>query len=520
MTTVAIDFGTTNTVVCLWDPEKDGPKTLFFPSLSRSFEAFPTPVNVIPSQLFVGSPSQIVVGEAVRAQRLGASQPQRLFHSFKRDLVADFVPPPRQLDDQVYTPETVAELFLQRILQALVVSGIQPTELIMTAPVGAFERYLEWIQAVVERQNFPPVRFVDEATAAALGYAVSQPGDLILVVDFGGGTLDLSLVRTTPPSPGETRWQGEVMAKSDAYVGGLDIDTWIGEFFLKQLGTTRSQIGELGWQNLLEIAERMKIQLSNQEQVGESWFDDETFMAHALLLTREDLEEILGSHQLLDQLRHCLDDIVLMAQHRGVLRSEIDQVILVGGTCQIPVVQGLIRDVFGPQRVQCHKPFEAVAHGALQVGQSLEIQDVLHHSYALRLWDPHAHAHILILLFEKGLPYPCKSEEPFILQVAHDGQTEIRLDIGEVADTSQAEVFYDEQGRMTSRRLSRQTDFRRISRDPESQWRATLDPPGRAGEDRLELSISINEQRQLLVTLKDLGTGSLLTEKCPLATLQ
>ncbi|NJK63683.1 MAG: Hsp70 family protein [Synechococcaceae cyanobacterium SM2_3_1] len=520
MTTVAIDFGTTNTVVSVWDPVHDCPKTLFFPALSRSFEAVHTTVHVIPSQLFIASPSQIVVGEEIRAQRLAASQPQRWFHSFKRDLVADFVPPPRQLDGHVYTPETVAELFLQQIFQVLLIAKIQPAELIMTAPVGAFERYLDWIQDVVERHNLPPVRFVDEATAAALGYAVNQPGAQILVVDFGGGTLDLSLVRTTPPTPGESRWQCEVIAKSDAFVGGMDIDTWIGEYYLKLLGVTRSQIGELGWQNLLEIAERMKIQLSSQEQVGESWFDDETLMAHELLLTRDNFDQILESQQLLAQVQQCLDDVVLMAQHRGVLRSEIDQVILVGGTSQIPAVQSLIMGYFGPQRVQSDRPFEAVAHGALRVGQYLQIQDVLHHSYALRLWDPHAHAHVLISLFEKGIPYPCRGEEPLILQVAHDDQSEIRLDIGEVAETSQAEVFYDEQGRMTSRRLSRQTDFRSISRNPEAQWQTALAPPGRVGMDRLELRVEINEQRQLLVTLRDLETGTILTERRTLATLE
>jgi molecular chaperone DnaK (HSP70) len=519
MTTVAIDFGTTNTVVCIWDPVRESPKSLFFPSLSRSFEAIHAMVHMIPSQVFIGSQGQIVVGEEVRAQRLGASQPQRLFHSFKRDLVAEYVPPPRQLDHQVYTSEIVAEVFLQHIFQALLAAEIQPTELIMTAPVGAFDRYLDWIQGVVDRQNFPPVRFVDEATAAALGYAVSQPGAPILVVDFGGGTLDLSLVRMTPPSPGETQWRCEVIAKSDAYVGGLDIDTWIGEYYLNQLGTSRSQMGELGWHNLLEIAERMKIQLSTQEKVGESWFDDEAFLAHELLLTREDLEQILESHQLLEELRQCLDDVVLMAQHRGVLRSEIDQVMLVGGTSQIPAVQAVIRDSFGPQRVHSHKPFEAVAHGALQVGQHLQIQDVLHHSYALRLWDPFSQSHVLIPLFEKGIPYPCQASEPLILQVAHEGQREIRLDIGEVADTNRAEVFYDDQGRMTSRRLSRQTDFRSIIREPESQWQTVLDPPGKMGVDRLELSLGISDQRQLLVTLKDLETGVLLTDGSPLATL-
>jgi molecular chaperone DnaK (HSP70) len=97
-----------------------------------------------------------------------------------------------------------------------------------------------------------------------------------LVVDFGGGTLDLSLIRTSSTLPQPPLGKGgsnsgfpldkvelggvkaEVLAKSDAYVGGVDIDAWIVEHYLRQVGSSQEEVKEIGWQNLLEVAERLK----------------------------------------------------------------------------------------------------------------------------------------------------------------------------------------------------------------------------------------------------------------------
>jgi len=117
-----------------------------------------------------------------------------------------------------------------------------------------------------------------------------------------------------------------------------------------------------------------------------------------------------------------------------------------------------------------------------------------------------------------------------ILQVANDGQTEIRLEVGEVAQVVQSEVVYDELGRMSSRQLTRQTDFRSLAPLGSPTVRATstesspiclarLQPPGRVGEDRLRVEFAIDSSRRLLVTITDLQTQALLAEAQPVATL-
>jgi len=352
----------------------------------------------------------------------------------------------------------------------------------------------------------------------------------VLVVDFGGGTLDLSLVRTLAPQAGSPVLKAEVIAKADAYVGGVDIDIWIADYLLQQLGLSRQQIGALGWLNLLEQAEQLKIALSTQMEAVGSWFDDEALTAYELKLNRQELEEILETHQLLDQIRQCLDDVLLTAQARGLGKNQIEQVLLVGGSSQLPAVQELLRSYFGKKKVRCERPFDAVALGALQVGRQVKLEDRLHHSYALRLWDPLQKSYIYYPLFEQGSPYPCRRAEPLILQVANDGQTEIRLEVGEVAQVVQSEVVYDELGRMSSRQLTRQTDFRSLAplgslpiRLSETEslpvCLARLQPPGRVGEDRLRVEFAIDSSRRLLVTITDLQTQALLAEAQPVATL-
>ncbi len=519
MTAIAIDFGTSNTVVCLLDPASQTPQTLRLDRISRQFTTASGTATVIPSLVFIKE-GQALLGEQVRSQRLGVAQPDRCFQSFKRDLVADFQPPPRQVDGRSYTPALISELFLKVIWQQVLQEGIAANQVILTVPVGAFERYLDWFREVASRLNFPAVQLVDESTAAALGYAVQRPGTLVLVVDFGGGTLDLSLVRTIAARSGESVLRAEVIAKADAYVGGVDIDGWIVQAYLRQQGLSRNQVGEVGWQNLLEIGERLKVRLSRETEVKESWFDDENFIAHEVSLTRSQLEEILEANQLLEQLRQALDDILMLAMGKGFSKAEVEQVLLVGGSCQIPAVQQLMLSYFGRQRVKLDKPFEAIAHGALSLAQLSGVDDYLHHSYALRLWDPYSKTHSYYALFNKGSHYPCQRKETLTLQVAIEGQREISLDIGELAEVTQAEVTYDAQGRMTSTHLNRQEAYRSLDRDHQQVCVAHLDPPGQLGVDRISVQFEVNEERILTATVRDLLTDQVLVDRGAIGRLQ
>jgi len=544
VTIVAIDFGTSNTIVSFLEPDTQSPKTLRFGAISRIFRlqaqsGESRDVPTIPTLVFIRAGGGVVLGQQVRLQRLGFSQPERLFKAFKQDLVADFQPPPRQLDGQLYDARRVGELLIEEIWQQLEDKYIQPSQLIFTVPVGAFERYLDWFRDLGRRlaartpATSIPIRLVDESTAAALGYAVRNPGAIALVVDFGGGTLDLSLVRTASRQAGTAMasptyryasaepqtFQAEVLAKSDAYVGGEDIDSWIVDDYLRRRRSSRQAVGEVGWQNLLEIGERLKIRLSQEEEAKESWLDEETFTSYDLTLSREQLEEILERQQFLEQLRQTLDEVLEIAQGKGIGKREIEQVILVGGSCLIPAVRQLITSYFGKAKVKLGNPFEAVCHGALALSAVAEVEDYLRHSYAIRLWEPHNRRYSYFVLFEQGSRYPCTRAEPLLLQVATDGQTEIRLDIGEVAAVSQAEVSFDERGRMTSSELQQHSDYRSLDSDRDRVCAARLDPPGQMGVDRIAIAFEVDRERVLRATVEDLLTQKVLVDRGAIAKL-
>jgi molecular chaperone DnaK (HSP70) len=519
MSAIAIDFGTSNTVISILEPDTQAPMTLRFPGLSRLFSEGGADVAVVPSLVFVRGAGDWVVGETVRSQRLGLLQPQRFFRSFKRDLAADFQPPPRTLDEQLYDVEAIATQFLTEIWNVIQTQIADPSLLIFTVPVGAFERYLDWFQEMALKLGFPDIRFVDESTAAALGYAVQRPGSTVLVADFGGGTLDLSLVRTSTMAREQQVLRAEVLAKTDVYVGGEDLDRWIVEDYLQQRDLSLEQIGEVGWQNLLAIAERLKIRLSTAEVAKESWLDEETFMSYDLSLERSHFEQLLEDRQLLEQVRQGIDEVLAIGFRKGVQKSEIEQVLLVGGSCKIHAIQQLFVSYFGQSRVKLHKPFEAVAHGALALTQIEGLEDYLRHGYAIRLWEPYSRSYRYYPLFEAGVKYPCQRSEPLLLQAALEGQTEIRLDIGEVAQMIESEVTFDAQGRMTSAPLRQQEAYRSLERNHDQVCIARLNPPGQLGIDRLSVVFEVTEYRMLVATVKDLLTEEVLLERAMISKL-
>ena len=495
MTTLAIDFGTSNTVVCAYQNQK--PVTLNVEGLCQRYDGSPP---LIPSVLFVGGQHQILIGKLAHAKK----DPHRLFKGFKRDLSQAFQPAPRYVDNQPYTAQQATEVFLRQLLTKLKQEHWHPNELILTVPVGAYEAYLRNLQDVTHALGIEQVRFVDESTAAALGYGIHQPGSLILVIDLGGGTLDLSLVRILKPEQ-TTQYQAEVIAKTDrAYgCGGVDIDTWIAEWVLDKLKRTRQQVPASSFQVLAEIAERIKIRLSTHPHASETWMDEDTFATVPIDLSREQLQEILEERGLLPRLREAIDEVMEKAYSKGVSKKEIHQVLLVGGTSLIPAVQAQIIGLFGREKVSYHKPFEAVAHGALALTRFAQVQDYLRHTYALRLWNPYLQAPEFYPLFSSGTTYPASLDLP-PLQANTNGQTQMMLVVGEMSGEGATEVFYDAQGHLQTRDSTQVSSFRPLG--IHNQISIPLQPSGQVGIDRLQVTFTIDAGRTLRVTVVDLQT--------------
>ena len=189
---IAIDFGTSNTVITRWNPVTQQAETLNLPGLSMQ-QYLNTPL--IPSLVYVENASlgKIIAGQQVRDRGLDTKTDQRFFRNFKRGIGADiqgFLP---EIDGENITFEQVGKWFLTQVIAELAPLEGGISSLVLTAPVDSFEAYRYWLGKVCQSLPIEEVRILDEPTAAALGYGLTDQGAL-LVVDFGGGTLDLSLV--------------------------------------------------------------------------------------------------------------------------------------------------------------------------------------------------------------------------------------------------------------------------------------------------------------------------------------
>ena len=183
---LAIDFGTTNSVIARWHTENDDAEVLAVTPIADT--TVPDRPPVVPSLIYVDDAQKdtFTIGQAVREQGKDAQKDNRLYRNFKRGIVAMPAPEPREIDGLAFADEDAGASFIKQIIQSLPYNDDDIEQLVLTAPVAAFEGYLAWLNHVIDDIAPDKIRVVDESTAAALGYAVTEPGAVVLVFDFGG----------------------------------------------------------------------------------------------------------------------------------------------------------------------------------------------------------------------------------------------------------------------------------------------------------------------------------------------
>jgi len=529
----ALDFGTSNTVIARWNPVTGQPETININGLSLQQGQNPP---LIPSLVYVedASQSKVVVGQAVRDRGLDLVSDPRFFHSFKRGISADiqaFLP---ELDGQILTFEQVGEWFLTQLISQLTTDEPDSKQcLVLTVPVDSFEAYRHWLGQVCQSLKVEQVRMLDEPTAAALGYGMVNQENL-LVIDFGGGTLDLSLVQmnggvqaSKKPLGFVLKW-GEklmtqksaqkakiarVLAKAGQNLGGSDIDRWVVDYFAATQGLMVTPL-------TTRLAERLKIQLSSQPQAKEVYFNDETFESYELELDRYALENILKGHQFFELLDGSMTQLLQQARRQGIEVSDIDAVLLVGGTVQMPSVQTWVKQYFEPQKIRCDRPFEAIAQGALQLNMGVELQDFLYHSYGIRYWDKRHNRQNWHPLIKAGQAYPMSEPVELVLGASVDNQPSIELVVGELGtEAGGTEVYFDGDRLITRRLDSRQTQVQPLNDREGARTIAQLMPSGYPGSDRIKVLFQVDRQRFLRMTVEDLLTNQTLLQNQLVAQL-
>jgi molecular chaperone DnaK (HSP70) len=300
-------------------------------------------------------------------------------------------------------------------------------------------------------------------------------------------------------------------------LGGADLDHWIVEHFVQTQDLTQDLVVS---PLTTRLAERLKIQLSLQSQAQEVYFNDATFETYDLTLERAEFEQILQQHQFFAKLDDIMQRVLQQAQRQGVTTQDIAAVLLVGGTCQIPAVQAWVQQYFDAGKIRCDQPFEAIAQGALQISQRLEIKDFLYHGYGIRYWDRRLNRHNWHPIVRPGQPYPIPKPMELLLGASVENQPSIELIVGELgAEMPQTEVFFDGDRLLTRHLSSTSVPVQPLNDREGARTLAVLDPLGAPGSDRIKLQFTVDAQRFLCVTVEDLLTRRILLEEQPVVQL-
>ncbi len=496
---LAFDFGTTNSLIAHWDT--DHPDLVHLPDLSLASDA------IVPSLVYMGQGAVLdttPMGGQVVAAGLHQRPDHRLFRNFKRGIVVRPAPEPRYLDNQLWSDKAIGSAFIQRILGNVPFPKHEIDEIVLTVPVIAFQEYLDWLrQTVKEGVNGLPlekIRVVDESTAAALGYAVTEPDALVLVFDFGGGTLDVSLVQLPKDKASTGGWlsrlrrggEAKLIAKAGGALGGSDVDRWIAASILRDLGLDETAEG---YQSLLTACESAKIALSESESASMQF--TLAGVEHQHTLTRHDLETVLLENGLDAAVSRVLERTLYTARQQEIFAEHLKDVLMVGGMSLMPAVQAILRRYFPNATLHTGKVFTAIVEGALQIAVGSGIDDTLIHSYGLRHLENGQHRYDEIL--PAGWKIPTNRPIELILGAAHPEQTQLELVVGEIDPEQSAGVtIHVQDGELVA--LAEELAVVPLD-NPIS---IPLKPVGQVGEERIKAAFSVDAERQLHVTVTDL----------------
>lgn len=519
----AIDFGTSNTVIASLNSFTKKTKIVRLNDLCQKLSGTPP---LIPSLLYLqdANKNKVLVGQEVLNSGLNSPNDVRFFRNFKRGVgseIQGFLP---EIDNTEISFETIGKIYLTKIIERLKSESSEALDsLVLTVPVDSFEIYRLWLTDICRSLEIEQIRIIDEPTAAALGYGLTDQKTL-LVIDIGGGTADLSLVELETNFNnyqglilkwgqkilGENQAQknrtAKVIAKVGKNLGGADLDNWLVNYFVKEQKLTPSSL-------LTRLVERLKIKLSTQDQATEVYFNDETLESFELSLDQETFAKVLRYHELFPQLDELMTKMLQSARRNGVEITNIDNVILVGGTVKIPQVQDWVSGYFPVEKIRCDRPLTAVAEGALQIISDIEVKDFLYHSYGVRYWDRKNKRHSWHPLIKNGQPYPMSQPVTLTLGASVKNQSHIELVIGEIGSQDVVTEVYFENNQLKTRNLNNEQNLvKPLNDSDQAKTIATLDPPGQPGSDRIELQFQVDSQCYLRVSVKDLLTENTILD--------
>jgi molecular chaperone DnaK (HSP70) len=524
---LAVDFGTSNTVLALWDPLKQEGVPLHIPDFGQLLQQGDEQISIIPSLIYYGEQNQRWIGAQVREKGL-ADSPRTL--RWMKRYISNRTPLKIRIDERYVTPADAGRDFLNAVLLfAAQEVDLQDEEVALTVPVEAFEHYENWLGGITEATGIRRYRLLDEPSAAALGYGAHiQPGNVYLIFDFGGGTLHASVILIENEQEALSGKRCRVLGKAGRDLGGSTIDQWLFQDVLKKNKKRDSDedIRPISTR-LLGECERVKTSLTFTEQTTLFVKGDDGKPIFNSAYSAAQFETLLDEHDLFTEINQVIRQAINQSREKGFDEDALQAILMVGGSSQIPSVQRALRQSFGKNRVFSNRPLDAVARGAAAFIAGVDFYDHIQHDYAIRYIDPAQNSYQYRVIVPRGTDYP--THQPLArlaVKASYDGQQQMGIAIFEMgqnrAASSQAmELVFDPSGAV---RVAPVTAHEQEQRslfwlNEQSPTFLNTGASTHQGEASFEVEFNIDENKRLLISARDLATGQLTHKDAPVVKL-
>ncbi len=525
---LAVDFGTSNSVVAVWDETRKEGMPLHIPDYGRLILQGQEQISVVPSLIHYTADDRRWIGNQVLQRNLYQS-PQTL--RWMKRYIINRSPIKLNFKGKTITHQQAGKDFLTSVLLfAGEELSIGDEEIALTVPVESFEHYEDWLAETAEQARMSRFRLIDEPSAAALGYGANiQPGDVYLIFDFGGGTLDIAIVLIEEEDAARSGRRCRVLGKAGVDLGGMTIDQWIFEEVLRMNNCSDADETVRQVSNALLVeCERAKERLSFNQQADLSVVNPDTGSALTAEFTQSTFEDLLDRHEAFAQIDRTIRRALNGARERGYSEENVKAVLMVGGSSQIPSVQSTLRRIFGRERVMLNRPLDAIARGAAAFIAGIDFYDHIQHNYAIRYINREKGDYDYRTIVQRGTPYPSQEAVArMVIKATFDGQTQLGIAIFEIGERLQAsenpkvELVFDPSGAARVLRLTPDEEEQRALfwMNEHNPTFLKAEPPAEQGEARFEVSFNIDGNKRLMVTAHDLKSNRTILQDFPVVKL-